>query len=61
MVNIIDRVIGSKVERRTLADFDYNAPAPKKHMRDALISMRHGDPKTYGLKRTKPSVQKKHI
>ena len=33
MVNAIDRVIGSKVERRTLTDFDYNAPAPKKHMR----------------------------
>ena len=32
MVNAIDRVIGSKVERRTLADFDYNAPAPKRHM-----------------------------
>ncbi|MFH2046672.1 MAG: DEAD/DEAH box helicase [Pseudomonadota bacterium] len=30
MVNAIDRVIGSKVERRTLADFDYNTPAPQK-------------------------------
>ena len=33
MVNAIDRVIGSKVERRTLTDFDYSAPAPKKYMR----------------------------
>lgn len=30
MVNAIDRVIGSKIERRTLEDFDYNAPAPHK-------------------------------
>lgn len=32
MVNAIDRIIGSKVERRTLAGFDYNAPAPKRQM-----------------------------
>jgi len=30
MVKAIDRVIGSKVERRTLPDFDYWTPAPKK-------------------------------
>jgi ATP-dependent RNA helicase RhlE len=41
MVNAIDRIIGSKVERRTLTDFDYNAPAPKKHMRATPSSRRH--------------------
>jgi len=53
MVNAIDRVVGSKVERRTLTDFDYNAPAPKKHMRAVPSSQRHGDTGVFGLKRTK--------
>jgi ATP-dependent RNA helicase RhlE len=37
MVNAIDRVIGSKVERRTLTGFDYNAPAPKRQMKIGRI------------------------
>jgi len=41
MVNAIDRVIGSKVERRTLTDFDYGAPAAKKHKRAARRPRRH--------------------
>lgn len=50
MVNAIDRVIGSKVARRTLTDFDYNARAPKKHMRAAPSSRRHGRTGIFGLK-----------
>ena len=57
MVNAIDRVIGSKVERRTLTDFDYNAPAPKKHMRAVPSSQRHGGKGIFGLKRTKHIAQ----
>ena len=57
MVNAIDRVIGSKVERRTLTDFDYNAPAPKKHKRAVSASHRHGDKGIFGLKRTKNIAQ----
>jgi ATP-dependent RNA helicase RhlE len=57
MVNAIDRVIGSKVERRTLTDFDYNAPAPKKHMRAVSSSQRHGGKGIFGLKRTKHIAQ----
>ena len=53
MVNAIDRVIGSKVERRTLTDFDYNTPGPKKYMRAIPSSRRHGDTGVFGLKRTK--------
>jgi ATP-dependent RNA helicase RhlE len=53
MVNAIDRVMGSKVERRTLRDFDYNAAAPKKYIRAAPGSDRHGDTGMFGLKRTK--------
>lgn len=30
MVRTIERVLGSQLERRTLADFDYTVPAPKK-------------------------------
>jgi ATP-dependent RNA helicase RhlE len=30
MVRAIDRVLGAKVERRTLAGFDYAGPAPRK-------------------------------
>ncbi len=41
MVKAIDRVIGSKVERRTLVDFDYGTPAPKKQMRVARRTRRH--------------------
>ncbi|MBC8175969.1 MAG: DEAD/DEAH box helicase [Deltaproteobacteria bacterium] len=57
MVNAIDRVIGSKVERRTLADFNYNAPAPKKHMRAIPSPQRHGGKGIFGLKRTKHMAQ----
>jgi ATP-dependent RNA helicase RhlE len=53
MVNAIDRVVGSKVERRTLTDFDYNAQAPRKHMRATPSSQRHGDTEIFGLRRTK--------
>jgi ATP-dependent RNA helicase RhlE len=53
MVNAIDRVIGSKVERRTLTDFDYNAPASKKHMRAASSSRRHGHREIFGIKNKK--------
>jgi len=42
MVNAIDRIIGSKVERRTLKGFDYNAPAQKKQMRAVPGTQRHG-------------------
>jgi len=41
MVNAIDRVIGSKVERRTLVDFDYGTRAPKKRVRAARRPRRH--------------------
>ena len=34
IVRAIDRVLGMKIERRTLTDFDYNAPAPKKESWD---------------------------
>ena len=57
MVNAIDRVIGSKVERRTLKDFDYNAPAPKKYTRAIPASHRHGGKGIFGLKRTKNIAQ----
>jgi len=57
MVNAIDRIIGSKVERRTLTDFDYNTPAPKKHMRAVPRSHRHGGKGIFGLKRTKHIAQ----
>ncbi len=57
MVNAIDRVIGSKVERRTLKDFDYNVPAPKKHKRAVPTSHRHGGKGIFGLKRTKNIAQ----
>jgi len=57
MVNAIDRVIGSRVERRTLTDFDYNAPAPKKHIRAVPSSHRHGGKGVFGLKRTKHVAQ----
>jgi ATP-dependent RNA helicase RhlE len=57
MVNAIDRVIGSKVERRTLADFDYNTPAPKKHMRAIPSPQRHGGKGIFGLKRPKHMAQ----
>ncbi len=50
MVNAIDRVIGSKVERRTLKGFDYNAPAQKKHMRAVPGFQRHGGKGIFGLK-----------
>lgn len=53
MVNTIDRIIGSKVEHRTLTDFDYGSPAPKKHMRVAPSSRRHGDTEIFGLKRAR--------
>lgn len=53
MVNAIDRVIGSKVECRTLTDFDYNAPAPKKHVRAVPRSRRQGHTGILGLKRAK--------
>jgi ATP-dependent RNA helicase RhlE len=33
MVRAIDRVLGMKIERRTLTDFDYNAPAPERDAR----------------------------
>lgn len=57
MVNAIDRIIGSKVERCTLTDFDYNTPAPKKHMRAVPRSHRHGGKGIFGLKRTKNIAQ----
>ena len=57
MVNAIDRVTGSKVERRTLTDFNYNALAPKKHKRAAPGSQRHGGTGIFGLKRTKHIAQ----
>ncbi|MBA3036730.1 MAG: DEAD/DEAH box helicase [Desulfobacterium sp.] len=47
MVNNIDRVIGSKVEHRTLTGFDYGVPAPKKHLQDATSSRRHGGIRKY--------------
>ncbi len=50
MVKAIDRVIGSKVERRTLPDFDYNTLAPKKHKRATTRSRQHGHINIFGLK-----------
>lgn len=51
MVNAIDRVIGSKVERRTLADFDYNMPAPQKANKGIVISPSLGMRNKIGRKR----------
>jgi len=53
MVNAIDRIMGSKVERRTLRDFDYNSPAPTKYVQAAPGSRRHRDAGTFGLKATR--------
>jgi len=53
MVNAIDRVIGSRVERRTLGDFDYNAPAPAKYAQPAPKSHGRGDMGMFGLKKPK--------
>jgi ATP-dependent RNA helicase RhlE len=53
MVNAIDRVIGSRVERRTLTDFDYNAPASKKHVRAVPSSRGHGHSEIFGIKNKK--------
>jgi len=53
MVNAIDRVMGSKVERRTLRDFDYNAPAPVKYAQPIPKSHRRGETGMFGLKKTK--------
>ncbi|MCF8144212.1 MAG: DEAD/DEAH box helicase [Deltaproteobacteria bacterium] len=53
MVNAIDRVIGSRVERRTLGDFDYNAPAPAKYAQPVPKSHGRGDTGMFGLKKTK--------
>jgi ATP-dependent RNA helicase RhlE len=40
MVRAIDRVLGMKIERRTLTDFDYNTPAPEKDVRGNRPSRR---------------------
>ncbi|MFC1884045.1 DEAD/DEAH box helicase [Thermodesulfobacteriota bacterium] len=53
MVDAIDRVIGSKVERRTLADFNYDAPANKKHVRATPGYRRNGRTKIFGVKRAR--------
>ena len=53
MVNAIDRVMGSKVERRTLRDFDYSAPAPLKDIQSVPDSDRPGNRGMFGLKRAK--------
>ncbi|MGB5156114.1 DEAD/DEAH box helicase [Desulfobacterium sp. N47] len=47
MVNIIDRVIGSKIEHRTLKGFDYGKPDPKKHLQVTPGSRRHGGIRKY--------------
>jgi ATP-dependent RNA helicase RhlE len=57
MVDAIDRVIGSKVERRTLTDFDYHAPVGKKNVPANLGSRRNGHTKRYGMKRAKSIFQ----
>ena len=41
MVNAIDRLVGSKVQRCTLADFDYNTPASNKKFPTGRTSRRH--------------------
>ena len=51
MVNAIDRVVGSKVEHRTLKDFDYSAPVPKKHVPIASGFQRRGKFEIFGFKR----------
>ncbi|SPD71819.1 ATP-dependent RNA helicase RhlE [uncultured Desulfobacterium sp.] len=50
MVNAIDRVVGSRVEHRTLKDFDYSAPVSKKHIRIAHGPRRHGKLELRGFK-----------
>lgn len=57
MVNAIDRIIGFKVERRTLTDFDYNEPAPQKFMHAAPSSGRHASTGMFGFKRTKSAAK----
>jgi len=49
MVKAIDRVIGSKVERRTLADFNYKASVTKKHMPVAPVSRQPRRQRVFGL------------
>ncbi|MCP4690979.1 MAG: DEAD/DEAH box helicase [Desulfobacterales bacterium] len=45
MVRAIDRVLGARVERRTLADFDYSAPPPQTGGKPAGRSRRGGWPR----------------
>jgi len=44
MVNAIDRLISSKIERRTFVDFDYGAPDAQQHMRVFARHRRVGHP-----------------
>ncbi len=53
MVRDVDRVMGAKVERRTLPDFDYSMPHNNKHMRAAPFFQRKGRKPIFGLKSTK--------
>jgi ATP-dependent RNA helicase RhlE len=59
MVNAIDRIMGSRVERRTLKDFDYTPSAPQKTMRAAPGRDRPGNTGMFGLKkaRNRPTMR----
>ena len=59
MVDAIDRVMGSRVERRTLKDFDYTPSAPQKTMRAAPGRDRRGNTGMFGLKkaRNRPTMR----
>ncbi len=59
MVDAIDRVMGSRVERRTLKDFDYTPSAPQKMMRAAPVRDRRGNTGMFGLKnaRNRPTMR----
>lgn len=59
MVKAIDRIIGSKVEHRTLADFDYHASASRQP-ETAAAGPRSRDTEIFGLKKAKPFAFKGH-
>lgn len=59
MANAIDRIIGKKVERRILTDFNYNAPAKKKQLKSVPNAQRHGRNNIFGFNKTARVAQGK--
>ena len=52
MANAIDRIMGEKVERRILSDFNYNAPVKKKHVTTVPNSRPRGHNNIFGFNKT---------